>query len=135
MHWDTTISIGNVLSAGAIIVAIFMAFYKFVRDNKDASTKLTNATNNLAGITDGLSKSVERQGVLLNEMQKTQQSDKAELLAHNRDMKEALASQIAATNRDLMVHTVEDKGNFAAGSKDVTEIRDVLTRIERKLEK
>jgi hypothetical protein len=64
MHWDATISIGNVLTALAMIAGMLLAFNR----HSIAAIKLaasieanSNATNNLAAITQKLQLAVEAQ--------------------------------------------------------------------------
>jgi hypothetical protein len=79
MHWDNTLSIGNIISACMILAALLIAFSKFVASSDKKLTAITNslkesamsqsaalalvsaATNNLAAITERLQVAVEKQ--------------------------------------------------------------------------
>ena len=79
MHWDNTLSIGNIISACMILAALLIAFSKFVASSDKKFTALTTAlkesamsqsaalalvsaaTNNLAAITERLQIAVEKQ--------------------------------------------------------------------------
>ena len=61
MHWDGTISVGNVLTFIGIIGAILLAFNRFTLKQERHSIETTAAVNNLAAITDNLQKAVSVQ--------------------------------------------------------------------------
>lgn len=61
MHFDGTISIGNILTSIGIIGAILVAFNRFTVKQAEHNLTTTNAINNLSSITDGMQKAVTLQ--------------------------------------------------------------------------
>lgn len=61
MHWDGAVSIGNVLTFVGMMAALLWGFNQFTNRHSAAITQITDALNNMAHITDGLQKAVEKQ--------------------------------------------------------------------------
>lgn len=121
MRWDGTVSIGNLISIAVTLVAVVMAVLKFVSNNnliQAAHTAdnlaLTNATNNLAAITERMQRALEHQGSQLDTVKATQSADKADLLAHQAKVKEALVAQSAEIGTIVAVHIAKDDERFSA---------------------
>ena len=128
MHWDGAISAWNILSTAIVLTGIVMAFYRFVSKNRDSVTTLTNATNNLAAITERLKTAVEHQGAQVDAVKTAQATDKADLLAHQAKVKEALVAQNADIGTIVAVHIGKDDERFSA-------LAATLTRIDAKLDR
>lgn len=58
MHWDGSISFGNILTLLGMLGAMFWGFGQFTSRHTDAIGKITNAINNLSAIMDRLDKQV-----------------------------------------------------------------------------
>jgi uncharacterized protein YlxW (UPF0749 family) len=69
MHWDSSVSIGNVLTVLAFLAGIFVAFNKFVSSHNSAVMSITAAVNNLSAICDRLQHSVEAQNTRLTSVE------------------------------------------------------------------
>lgn len=66
MHWDGSISMGNVLTFAGMLIALIVAFNKFVSGHKESSITLTNAVNNLSTITKSLQDAIEKQNTKID---------------------------------------------------------------------
>lgn len=61
MHWDGTISVGNLLTIIVGLAGVLMAFWRFTVTQAKHTNETTLAINNLAMITDSLQKAVSVQ--------------------------------------------------------------------------
>lgn len=61
MHWDGTISVGNLLTIAVGLAGVLMAFWRFTVTQAKHTLESTAAINNLAAITDRLEKAVALQ--------------------------------------------------------------------------
>jgi hypothetical protein len=135
MHWDPSISFGNVITMTGLLITLIMVFYKFVSGiRKDglvqanAMLMQTNATNNLAAIIERMQHAAEHQGLQLDAIKSAQMSDKVDLLAHQAKVKEALQAQSAEIGTIVAVHIGKDDERFSA-------IAATLTRIDAKMDR
>lgn len=61
MHWDGTISVGNLLTIIVGLAGVLMAFWRFTVAQAKHTNETTLAVNNLAMITDRLEQAVALQ--------------------------------------------------------------------------
>lgn len=61
MHWDGSISMGNILTLVGMLIGLFITFNKFVSGHKEANISLTGAVNNLSAITKALQDAIKQQ--------------------------------------------------------------------------
>ena len=58
MHWDGSVSVGNILTFLGMVAFILGAANRFAGQQKEQHLAVTNAVNNLSAITDNLQKAV-----------------------------------------------------------------------------
>ena len=61
MHWDGSVSVGNILTFLGMVAFILGAANRFAGQQKEQHLAMTNAVNNLSAITDSLQKAVQTQ--------------------------------------------------------------------------
>lgn len=61
MHWDSSVSLGNIVSLIALLGAMVVGFNVFVTRHNTAIALITAAINNLSAVTDRLEKAVQVQ--------------------------------------------------------------------------
>lgn len=71
MHWDGSISVGNILTFIGIVAAILLAFNRFTVRHETSIASMTTALNNLSHITDTLSGDVKIQNGRLAKVETT----------------------------------------------------------------